>query len=169
MEFISGLFIGYVVSWYGILGLSLICLISVHTDSRIASAIFMSLLTYTVYRVFNLSFIQMIYGMIGYVCIGFLWSFWRYKKYVRSSVENYNRLTEHNQSARERMNKDTIIKELDVKNRLHDITFWILMFPFSMLENILGDLIDTLKRIIVVYCKSIYRRIMENELKDLNI
>lgn len=167
LEFISGVFIGYMLNWWAIIGTCILCAFSVHTDSRFFSVFFLGLFGLIVYNMFSMSLEQLMYYTIGYVVVGFLWSFWRYKKFVREEVEKFNNRCSGMSEYQRNEEKEYMISQLDVSKHTDKIVFWIVVFPFSMAENLLGDIIDLFIRVVTVYMKSVYAYIMQSELKDI--
>jgi len=86
--------------------------------------------------VFNLQIIDIALFGIAYILIGCVWSFWRYKHYLVEKVANWN--TKVLMTASE---TKWFMESLTPRACLSRITSWIIVWPFSMIENIAGDLI----------------------------
>lgn len=170
IEFISGVFFGWFLNWYALIGLFLLGTFSVHNESKFFGLLFLGLFAFTAYKFFNISLENMLYYVIGYIVVGFMWSFWRYKKYVRKHVNDFNNKI-GDYSGRFYGNDDdkykALLKNTELSKNVDLVVFWVLVFPLSMIENLLGDLIDFVTSTVTVYLKSVYESIINSELKNV--
>ncbi len=51
------------------------------------------------------------------------------------------------------------IERLKPSSVLDKLTTWVIVWPFSMIENVLGDFIKLVQTVITTYFKGIYNRI----------
>jgi hypothetical protein len=114
--------------------------------------------------VFSLSITDMILIVAAYVIIGSVWSFWRYRHFVTEKVANWN--TKVNMSAQE---TKWFVESLTPRACLNRITCWIIVWPFSMVENIAGDLIRMIKHMITNTFKSVYNKIYTKAIANLTV
>ena len=94
-----------------------------------------------------------------YIIIGVLWSFWRYKRYAEKEIEEVK--------ARDIHYKNIVIEKLHPKEMLGTITSWIIVWPFSMIENVIGDIIDAIKLLVTRVFRAIYYKIYESAIAQL--
>jgi hypothetical protein len=161
IEVITAFAAGVFLSWPGLLGLALLGILFEHNEATgwaIFTGIVTAILAYFTYSV-PLASIAIIAGM--YLVIGLLWSFWRYKRLINKVVED------------NRDKGDTAKKfALDLvhpKRQLGAITAWIVIWPFSFIGCLAGDLIDAIETLITKVFKGVYNRIYAAALKELGI
>lgn len=105
------------------------------------------------YIAFNVSLITIAIGAVAYVVVGLVWSFWRYKRHAAKVVEE-----KRNSSA---MEKERALRELHPRAMLGTITAWIMIWPFSMVENIVGDLINLIQSLVTKFFRGVYHNIYD--------
>ena len=130
-----------------------------HNGSR-GWSIFSGLVTAAVaYLFFNVSLMWIAIGAAGYVVIGVIWSFWRYKRHSRKVV------AEHKNSPSSE--KERALRALHPTAMLGTITAWIIIWPFSFVENFVGDIINFVQDLVVRYFRGVYHRIYDSAVSDL--
>lgn len=109
------------------------------------------------------------YSLAAYVPVGLVWSMYRWKRYVDKKVDWYNyQVSNGGYSDRAYIDlKDRLGQDIDVKEQVSRVTGWVLAWPISVLDNVLGDLVETVKRLITVYFRSVYDRIADNASKRI--
>ncbi len=111
------------------------------------------------------------YALAAYVPVGLVWSMYRWKRYVDKKVDGYNyQISRSNGGYSDRGYMDLkarLEQEIDVKEQVSRVTGWVLAWPISMLDNVLGDLVETVKRLITVYFRSVYDRITDSATKRI--
>jgi hypothetical protein len=120
-------------------------------------AVFWALVaTISSYFYFNVSILDIGFYALGYLVVGVIWSFYRYKRFIVAKVEslremntNLNRLGDYHPS-----------KMLDT------ITAWIIIWPFSLIENLCGDIINGIETLVKRVFKGVYNRIYEKAIQD---
>lgn len=114
---------------------------------------------------FDLTILQVAIGAVIYFIAGVVWSFWRYKRYSENIIDIYNiePECEFNQPYR----RDKLIESLKIENMAGRITSWILSWPFSMIENIIGDVIRLVRNLVTDTLKSVYNNILESATKNI--
>ena len=149
----------WMVSVPAICGLLLIGTIFEHNGAR-GWAVFTALATMAIsYFVFNIPLLFIAAGAAGYIVIGLIWSFYRYKRHVTQAVED---VKPYGKDAKER-----VIRDLHPTAMLGSITAWILIWPFSLLENFVGDIINGIQTLVQKVFKGIYYRIYESAVSQL--
>jgi hypothetical protein len=155
-----GLFLGaWLLTWPAIIALFFVGILFEHNGAR-GWAITTALISLAVaYFFFNISLAAIAIGTVGYIVIGLFWSFWRYKRHAEKVVES-NR----NQSSHE---KERALARLHPKAMLGTITAWILIWPFSMVENIVGDIITTVQLLVTKFFRGVYHKVYDSAVSAL--
>jgi hypothetical protein len=99
-------------------------------------------------------------GSVAYIAIGLVWSFWRYKRHAAAIVERYK-----GSSPRER---EVALARLHPKAMLDTILAWVLIWPFSFIENMIGDFITAIQSLITKVFRGVYHRIYDSAVKSLS-
>lgn len=151
MEFLLGLATGYFLTWPGLIGLLILGTIFEANEAH-SWATFIGVVSAVVaYFFFSVPLVVLAYYIAGYFVIGFVWSFWRYKRHADKIVDEYK---DQSESAR----KSALIY-LEPHRMLGALTTWVIIWPFSMVENVLGDIIKLVQTAITTFFKGIYTRI----------
>lgn len=145
MEFIMGLITGYLLNWFALSGLILLAIFFEAIDCP-KTAVFLVLLTgFVAYLFFQIPLAHVAYGLAAYLVIGVLWSIWRYKRYVQWAVAEDPHRSEY--------------KHLAPAHNTGRIIHWWLVWPVSMISNVIGDLMVLAKRVVTDWLRSIYEGI----------
>lgn len=159
MEFILGLFTGYFLTWPAFIILLVLGTIFEANEAH-GWAILTGIISIVVaYFFFSVPFATIAYYSIGYFTVGFLWSFWRYKRYIDFVVEEYK---DRSESSRK-----MVLNDIAPSRMLGKITTWVIIWPFSMFENVLGDIIKIVQTFISKFFKGIYTRIYSMAVNQL--
>jgi len=155
-----GLFLGaWVLTWPAIIVLFVLGILFEHNAAR-GWALFIALVSMVVaYFFFNVSLAVIALGAVGYIAIGLIWSFWRYKRHAEKVVEENRNAGRHE--------KERAIERLHPKAMLSTITAWIIIWPFSMVENILGDIITTVQLLVTKFFRGVYHRVYDSAVSAL--
>ena len=146
------------VSWPALVLFFIFGITAEHNESR-GVAIFWALVAAaSAILYFNVSIFDVGIYAVAYLVTGLVWSFYRYKRFIVAKIAE---LTEFN-SKMERVNNYHPSKMLDT------ITAWIIIWPFSLLENLCGDIINGIETLVKKVFKGVYNRIFENAIKDIN-
>ena len=113
------------------------------------------------YFMYDLSLIGTAYAAAVYLVVGVVWSFWRYKRFVDSRVESCN-VEGTSEHARNYM-----LTEIKLENTLGRITSWIIVWPFSMVENVTHDVVRLIRTLVSETLKSAYNKIYTNAIKNV--
>lgn len=146
---------GFIAGWaiFILIALFVLGIFSEHTDSSEWSVFFMLIAVGVALLTFSLSWTMLAVYAAGYLAIGLFWSFWRYKRHAAKVVEQHK-----NSDARE---KQFALAILHPKEMLGTITAWIMVWPFSFVENMVGDLINAIQMLITKVFRGIYHRIYD--------
>lgn len=162
-EFIGLMLSTYLLTWTGLIALLVVGIVFEHRGDR-ACAVFTGLVTMVVsYLFFDIPLETIMYASIGYLLIGVVWSFWRYRVLVDYVVAQIKALPKNaNEHIRERM-----IERLAPTENLDKITAWIIIWPFSAIENILGDVIKMVQVLVTDVFKGVYHKIYKSRIDAL--
>ncbi len=156
IEAIVAFLAGWFLSWPA-LGLMLLLGIIFEANEAHSWSMFTGIVTAIVaYFFFSIPFVSLLIYSVGYFVVGFIWSFWRYKRFVDLEV---NTVTKGN--------RQYMIEKIKPSNMLSTITTWVIVWPFSMIENIVGDLINLVQTAITKFFRGVYNRIYENAINNL--
>lgn len=145
--------LGWALSWPGLIGLLIIGTIFEANEAH-GWAIFMGVVSAVVaYFFFAIPLMTLFVYGAGYLAVGFIWSFWRYKRHADCVVDEYR--------GRSLISRKEAVEKLRPSNMLDKITTWVLVWPFSMVENVLGDFIKVVQTFITKFFKGIYNRIYQ--------
>lgn len=98
------------------------------------------------------------YGALAYIPVGLVWSFWRFSKYCNKIVADVkNGILE----------KEFAQGKLDAMKHVDKISLWVFAWPFSLVESVIGDIMDTIELLIRKVFRSTYTRIAGNAKKKL--
>ena len=146
----------WAVSWPALVVFCLFGILSEHNESR-GFAIFWAIVAaLSAYFYFNVSLFDIGFYAVGYLAAGVVWSFYRYKRFIVAKVESLRDLN----SNIDRIGNYHPSKMLDT------ITAWIIIWPFSLLENLCGDIISGIETLVKRVFKGVYNRIYEKAIND---
>ena len=144
------------ISWPALVVFCLFGVWCEHSESR-GFAVFWALVAaVSAFFYFNVPLIDIAVYAALYLLTGVVWSFYRYKRFIVAKIEqivnsNYGRPEDYHPT-----------KMLDT------ITAWIVIWPFSLLENLCGDIINGIETLVKKVFKGVYNRIYENAINDIN-
>lgn len=152
---------GFIAGWaFLILGvLFLLGILSEHNNSSGWAVFWMLLSSAVVLVAFNLPLTWLSIGAVAYIMIGLVWSFWRYKRHVSKMVEEYRESSA--------MERERILRRLHPREMLGTITAWIMVWPFSLVENLIGDIINFVQTLVTRIFRGIYFKIYESAVSAL--
>jgi hypothetical protein len=139
--------------------LALFGIIAEHNDSRGWAIFWMILAAAVAYFAFSISLTSLIIGAVAYIVIGLFWSFWRYKRHATKVVEKFKTATA--------IEKERALKALHPKEMLSTITAWIMIWPFSMIENMIGDLITGIQMLVTKFFRGVYHKVYDSAVAAL--
>jgi len=117
-------------------------------------AVFSGILaTVVAYFYFKFPFVYALYGAGVYAVIGVFWSFYRYKRHVVKQVEKTRA------PGMSGGQKQVLIEAMHPTAMLGTITAWILIWPFSILDNLIGDIINTVEHLVKTVFRGVYHKI----------
>jgi hypothetical protein len=116
------------------------------------------------YFIFHVDLYTIGIASIGYFCFGVVWSIYRYKQYVDKGVRAIN-----SDSTMKQYEIDRGMAELTLERNKSKIVSWIINWPISMIVNISSDLIRMITNFVTNTMKSVYNRIYENSVSNINV
>lgn len=150
----------YMLTWPAFIALIILGILFEHNGAR-GWAVFSALVTMVVsYFFFGIPLTTVLLSAAAYVAIGVVWSFFRYKRHVNEVVERNKESS--------RATKDRALDALHPKAMLSTITAWILVWPFSLVENFVGDIINGIQLLVQKVFRSIYHKIYDSAVSKLS-
>lgn len=150
---------GLLLTWPALIVLLFVGILFEHNGAR-GWAVFTALAVAAVsYFFFSVSLLSIAIGAVGYIVIGLIWSFWRYKRHAQKVVE-----ANKSSTAQE---KEYALRALHPKAMLATITAWIVIWPFSMVENVVGDVINFIQELVTKFFRGVYHKIYDSAVAAL--
>lgn len=152
---------GFILGW-GWVALAILVILGIMLESHSSTgwAVFTGLLTATLaFFFFKLSLVSLAIGVAVYVPIGLFWSWYRYKRHAAKEVERARNMSVSQ--------KEMIVKGLHPKAMLGTIVQWILIWPFSIVENLIGDLIHAIESLVTKWFRGVYHTIYDSAVKSI--
>lgn len=154
-----GFLAGFLLTWPALIVLVVLGVLFEHNGAR-GWALFTAIIVAAcAYFFFNVSLITIGIGAVAYIAVGLVWSFWRYKRHASKVVEE-------NRDADSR-SKEIALQRLHPKAMLGTITAWIMIWPFSMVENIIGDLITAIQLLVTKFFRGVYHKVYDSAVAAL--
>ena len=155
--------LGFMFNWYFLIFAFCGCLWCDHRESRIWAILWAILVGVVVYNVFAVVWMNFWWILAAYIPVGFLWSIWRWKRYVDGIAKKFADGTlRASQYARESATKDEAQAMLNLTDNLDRTVYWVFMWPVSALEAFVGDFIDIVERTILNIADWTYNKISAN-------
>ena len=172
-------FIGAVATSIWTLGiLALFVLWLVHENSERWAVFWVAVLGCLAYWTSNVDPVTALTYAALYIPIGVGWSMYRWRRFCKAEVERTNKnmidlknpkrtisdidANLHNDSERNRLEN-----KLQASNNITELVSWIIVWPFSLLENVLGDVYDMIVTLVRKHLINVYTRISMSAMKDL--
>lgn len=148
-----GFLAGLLLTWPAFIALIFLGILFEHNGAR-GWAVFAALALAAVsYFFFHVGLMTIAISAGAYLVIGVVWSFWRYKRHASDVVEKFKDAMQRD--------KEIAIAKLHPKAMLSTITAWIVIWPFSAVENVVGDLITGLQALVSKIFRGVYHRIYD--------
>ena len=156
---ILGFVAGVMLTWPALVVLLVLGILFEHNDAH-GWAVFIALITAVVlFFFFSVPLLALAIGAVVYLVAGLLWSFWRYKRHVADVIEEYKDAQQHE--------KDYALKYSSPKEMLSTITSWIIVWPFSIIDNLISDIIDGIQVLVKKVFHGVYNKIYESAVSAL--
>ena len=157
MDFILGLFTGYLLNWTALSVLFVLAIFCEAVDATKTALFFATIMAITGIVFFQVPLQTMGYYTMGYLLFGVLWSIWRYKRHVTKTLASVTSF-----SGRERL-----IEQLHPARMTGQIVHWMVIWPISFISNATGDLIVLAKSIVTHWLKGIYEGIYNSAVSSV--
>lgn len=151
----------YIISWPALAILFVLGVIFEHKRSH-GWAVFTGIIAVVVsYFYLDVALIVIAKWAAAYVAVGLVWSFWRYHKHVAEAVEEIKEggFSDHYIQSR--------IENLAPSKNIDLITAWIVIWPFSAVENVLGDILNVIQALVTKVFRSVYSKIYTSHIESL--
>ncbi len=152
---------GWLLTWPALIGFVVLGILFEHNGARgwsVFTALVLAALAYFFFAV-PLSMIGI--GAIVYLVVGLLWSFWRYKRHVDITIEKNMKSSDRE--------KEQVLYLLHPRQMAGTITAWILIWPFSLVENLVGDIINAVQAFAQKFFRGVYHRFYNNAVSKLGV
>lgn len=146
MEFFTGLFVGYLLNWVALSIIIVIGILLEYGDNHGTSVVFAAAAALIAKFMFNVDLPTLGIYAVGYFVVGIVWSFIRYRKYVKLSLASGY----------------PSVENLAPNKQTSKIVFWVMNWPFSMVDQLSGDLIDLVRYTVTTYFGGIYKKIYQS-------
>ena len=159
MEVILAFLGGFFLSWPSLLGLMILGIIAEYNEAQ-AWAIFFAMAAALVsYLFFGISLMSLVIYSMAYVVIGLIWSFWRYKRHADNVVKENKYSSE--------IQKKYVLSLLHPSRMVGTIVSWVIVWPFSIIENLTSDVITMIKSLVTNTFRAVYNSIYNSAASKL--
>jgi hypothetical protein len=154
-------FLAYLLTVPSLFAICLLALIFEAFDNKMS--VYTAILAMVVaYFTFNVPLQTLGICIVAYLVIGVIWSFWRFKRYIDKLVDAYNDDPSPTKYQRERLDSDIALN----RNKSR-IVSWIIVCPFSVVENIAGDVVRLLSNFVSGSLRYVYESIIKSATKNI--
>lgn len=159
LESIGLFFAGWLLTWPALIILFALGILFEHNGAR-GWAVFAGLVSMAVaYFFFAVPFTTVLMGAAGYIVVGVIYSYWRYKRQIAKVIAENIKSSSGD--------KERALVRLHPKQMLPTITAWILIWPFSFAENFVGDILTALQLMVSKVFRGLYHKAYESAVSAL--
>lgn len=156
---LGGFIAGAMLSWPFLIAVLLFGVLAEHSSSRGFAVFFAIIAAIVAYFLFSIPLVTLAIAAGGYVVIGLVWSFWRYKRHADATIAEYKHSSAHD--------REYALRRLHPKAMLGTISAWVIIWPFSLIENLVGDVITAIHTMISKVFRGVYYRIYDSAVTKL--
>lgn len=156
--FVMGIWFTYFAVLPAFIGLCIAGVIAEYNDESGFTALFLILAGISAFFVFGITLEMIALYSIAYFAIGLVWSFWRYKTFVQDSIDKMN-IDYPDDKPALAGGRDARLERMKPTNNVDLIVYWIFVWPFSAIENLTGDLISIVSKLVTTTFNGIYNKI----------
>jgi len=157
-----------------------------HRDSHGWTVISTIVLSVILWKMFALTSEQVMWGAALYIPIGFMWSFWRWKLHCDKIANEYasgkaqkamarNVRSDRNgkvdpaeqERAKQELRRE-IFDRVDPRRHVDKMIYWVMGWPFSLVERALSDLLNFVETLIRTTMQQTYQRISNHVMKRVD-
>ena len=155
------------LTWPAIVLLCIFAIVVENNESHKFAAFLTLVIGFVAWQFFGIPDQIMIYAAVAFVPIGLAWSIWRWKVYCKEKVEHYSNINRRSPKDDPRYSKEEILAELELYRHTDKLVSWVLAWPVSVIERMLGDIVRIVKTIVVEWCGNIYKKIASSAVDGL--
>lgn len=168
MEFLLGVVVGVMSSWWWLWALLFAILAFEHHEYEGWGIFGLILLVITFYIILDINTKYLIISSILYIPLGIAWSIYRWKRHCSSVMEDYDIDVKLAGCELDSYQKGRFIDRLKASNNITKIVNWVIVWPFSLLDNLIGDIIDFVTQVIKKHLIGIYNKISAGNIEKIN-
>ena len=161
MDFILGLFTGYMLNWTALMVVLAVTLLCEANESSKLALFFGGIAAVIAVMFFQIPLETVGYGAVAYALIGICWSVWRYKRYVDKQLAHIATLSH--------VDKAACATRMHPSRMTGRIVHWMVIWPVSMVRNVTGDLLALASTMVTTWLKAIYESIYNRALSGANL
>jgi hypothetical protein len=159
---------GFLFTWPALVGLFVLGVVFEAASWR-KMAVFIALIAgLSAYFYFDVPLLMLLAYAVGYLAIGVVWSFWRYKRHTAKIVAEVKEFSASYSGQHLADYKERMIRAMKPSNMISTFVFWIIVWPFSFVENFIGDAIRAIEALVKQVFRGVYNRIYESAVRSLN-
>lgn len=151
MEFILGFFAGALTSWWVLPFLIFGALWAESSENGFMAGLLSILVGIGLFLLYPVAWATVGYAALAYLPIGFVWSFWRYRKHVRNGLK-----------------RGVAKVHLEPNSCVSSIVYWVIFWPISFIESIFSDFFDFVRHIVTSWLNRAYTAIFKAATKGLD-
>lgn len=157
--------LGIVLSSYFLCALLIWSIFCLATDEQSTFAAFLLIVAAVVaYNIYHPSVKQILFCIPAYAIVGVIWSIWRFKRHVAAKLASFRQDCDSREKIYEVKNIDTVLYSLHPKRNVSFLVYHIILWPFSIIANILQDIVHGLKAFVREYMVGLYRRVLRGQM-----
>ena len=161
IETVLAFLAGWLLSWPSLFVLFGLGVLFEHNEWRVMALLITLVTAASAFFFFDVTLVDLAFIAAGYLVIGVVWSFWRYRRYVQTEVE---KIKQGNHSPDVQNIK---LGYLVPSSKTETIVGWIVVWSFSAIGSIVGDLIDLITELVTTTFRRIYAAIYNAATKGL--
>lgn len=170
IETILAFFAGVIVSHWFIWPALVFAIFCDYREWKFMAVVSTALLGFAAYLIFQPPTAWLMYGALAYLPIGFLWSFFRYRRHVGTMVKQFNAYVKENKDnpqADLRYQRNSLDRESKISHNVDRVTYWVALWPISVVQSILDDVIAAIEHFVTKTLRRLYDGIRNSALKNV--
>lgn len=175
IETIAAMWFLVIGSFWTLAVLGFFVLWLVHEESDGWAILWLLVASALAYHVFSLDLKTFAMYAIGYIPVGVFWSFYRWKRFCNKAVDSYNERKAAQEQVKgtklindwEERNLDSLKDKVSPGNNITRLVQWIIIWPFSVVDNVLGDIYDMIVQLVKKHLVNLYTRISLSALNNV--
>ena len=168
MEFLLGITLGVMGSQWWLWGLMMAIMVFEHHNYEGWGIFGILLFIATLFIILDINTKYLIISGILYIPLGVAWSIYRWKRHCSSVMKDYDLDVKMAGCELDGYQKSGFIDRLKASNNVTKIVNWVIVWPFSLLDNLIGDIIDFVTQMIKKHLIGIYNKISAGNIEKIN-